>query len=244
MIASRKPNLMLVVGDLVECGGEQRDWDEFWKHNAGEYNTLAGSIPIIAALGNHENYAGPGGAYTTPAANFSTDKFLTYFAVPDNGAANPKHRGRYYRLDYGPVSIITLDSSDGLPHMTAADTNHNLDGTNAPDFNPGSEQHRWMIEQLRDCQKKSRFTIVQFHHTMFGSGPHSVPFGHPNFSGQAGIAMRVLLPDFLKYGVDVVFSGHDEMLERSEASGDEIFPTVQSDLIHFSCMMSVWEEMD
>jgi hypothetical protein len=117
--------------------------------------------------------------------------------------------------------LITLDSSDGLPHKSATDTNHNLEGSNAPDFNPGSEQYAWLETQLADAQKKSRFTFVQFHHTMFGSGPHSVPFGRDGFSGQAGIPMRVLLPLLMKYGVDIVFSGHDEMLERSFVSGEE-----------------------
>ena len=222
LIAERNPDLILLVGDLVEAGGEQRDWDEFWKHNAGEFSSLASSIPILPSLGNHENSAGPGGGYSAEAANFSTDKYLTYFDVPDNGATNPKHKGRYYRIDYGPLTLISLDSSDGLPHKSAADTNHNLEGSNAPDFNPGSEQYKWLEIQLAEAQVKSRFTFVQFHHTMFGSGPHSVPFGSENFSGQAGIPMRVLLPLFLKYGVDAVFSGHDEMLERSQVPGEEL----------------------
>lgn len=235
LIAERRPNLILLVGDLVEAGGEQRDWDEFWRHNAGEYNTLASRIPILPSLGNHENYAGPGGGYEAAAANFSTDKYLTYFDVPDNGAANPKHKGRYYRLDYGPLTLISLDSSDGLPHKSAADTNHNLEGSNAPDFNPGSEQYRWLETQLADAQKKSRFTFVQFHHTMFGSGPHSIPFGKEGFSGQAGIPMRVLLPLFMKYGVDLVFSGHDELLERSYVQGEERLAdgTLRPHSIHF-----------
>ena len=222
LIAEHNPDLILLVGDLVEAGGEQRDWDEFWKHNAGEYGSLASSIPILPSLGNHENSAGPGGGYSTEAANFSTDKYLTYFDVPSNGATNPKHRGRYYRIDYGPLTLISLDSSDGLPHKSAADTNHNLEGSNAPDFNPGSEQYKWLEIQLAEAQVKSRFTFVQFHHTMFGSGPHSIPYGSKDFSGQAGIPMRVLLPLFLKYGVDAVFSGHDEMLERSQVPGEEL----------------------
>ena len=222
LIAERHPNLILLVGDLVEAGGEQRDWDEFWRHNAGEYGSLASSIPILPSLGNHENYGGPGGGYEAAAADLATDKYLTYFDVPDNGANNPKHKGRYYRLDYGPLTLISLDSSDGLPHKSAADTNHNLEGSNAPDFNPGSEQYRWLETQLADAQKKSRFTFVQFHHTMFGSGPHSIPFGQEGFSGQSGIPMRVLLPVFMKYGVDLVFSGHDELLERSFVQGEEL----------------------
>lgn len=235
LMQQRKPDLILLVGDLVEAGGEQRDWDEFWRHNAGEYNNLASSIPIVPSIGNHENFAGPGGGYESEAANFSTDKYLTYFDVPDNGASNSKHKGRYYRLDYGPLTLISLDSSDGLPHKSAADTNHYLEGSNAPDFNPGSEQYKWLEVQLADAQKKSRFVFVQFHHTMFGSGPHSVPFGREGFSGQSGIPMRVLLPLLMTHGVDLVFSGHDEMLERSLVTGEERSPdgTMKSHSIHF-----------
>lgn len=235
VIAARNPDFILLTGDLVETGGEQRDWDEFWRHNAGEYGNLASSVPIFPALGNHENFAGPGGGYTAEGANFATDKFLTYFDVPNNSAANPKHHGRYYRIDYGPITIITLDSSDGSPHKSSADTNHNLSGSNAPDFNPGSEQYKWFEAQLADAQKKSRFTFVQFHHTMYGSGPHSIPMGNAGFSGQSGIAMRVLQPLMFRYGVDLVFSGHDELLERSEVSGSQVHPdgATHPHTIHF-----------
>jgi len=224
VMASRQPDFVLVVGDLVESGGQQRHWDEFWRHLAGDYGVLAGSVPFFPALGNHENYAGAGGAYTAAGANFATDKFLTYFDVPPNQAANERHHGRYYAVVYGPITLVTLDSSDGLPHQTASDTNHYLEGSNAPDFNPGSEQYRWFEARLAEAQKNSRFTFVQFHHTMYGSGPHSIPFGKPDFSKQAGIAMRVIQPLLFRYGVDAVFSGHDELLERSLVTGTETLP--------------------
>lgn len=235
VMTSRQPNFIMIAGDLVETGGEQRDWVEFWRHNAGDYGTIAGSVPILPSLGNHENYAGPGGGYSADGANFSVDKFRTYFEVPGNQASKPKQEGRYYRIDYGPITLITLDSSDGLPNKTASDTNHSLEGSNAPDFNPGSEQYRWFERQLADAQQKSRFTFVQFHHTAYGSGPHSVPFGSPNFSGQSGIAMRVIQPLLFRYGVDIVFSGHDEMLERSLVTGTETLPdgTTRPHSIHF-----------
>lgn len=235
IMAARDPDFILLTGDIVETGGEQRDWDEFWRHNAGDYGQIASSVPILPALGNHENYAGPGGGYSAEGANFATDKFLTYFEVPTNNATFPKHRGRYYRVDYGPLTFITLDSSDGLPHKSGSDTNHFLEGSHAPDFNPGSEQYQWLEQQLADAQKKSRFTFVQFHHTMYGSGPHSIPAGREGFSGQSGIAMRVIAPILYRYGVDVVFSGHDELLERSQGTGTEILPngTTRSHSIHF-----------
>ena len=234
-IERRDPHLVSVVGDLVETGGEQRDWDEFWRHNAGEYGRLASRVPLIAALGNHENYAGAGGGYTAKGANFATAKYLTYFEFPNNGAERREHVGRYYRLDYGPVTVLCLDSSDGGKHQTEQDTNFNLSGSLAPDYNPGSEQYQWLERELPAARKRSRFVFVQFHHTMFGSGPHSVPLGHKNFSGQSGRAMRVLLPLLLKHGVDAVFSGHDELWERSEASGERLLPdgSKRPHTIHF-----------
>ncbi|MBL8850936.1 MAG: metallophosphoesterase family protein [Planctomycetaceae bacterium] len=222
VMQSRAPNFISLVGDLVETGGEQRDWDELWKHNAGDYGWITGSVPILPAIGNHENYAGPGGGYTVEGALYSTAKYLTYFDVPDNGASDPRVHGRYYRIDYGPITLIALDSSDGLPHKSEHDTNHNLEPGAAPDFNPGSEQYAWLEKQLAEAQQRSRFTFVQYHHTAYGSGPHSVPFGNPSFSGQFGIPMRVLQPLFMQYGVDIVFSGHDELMERSLVTGVEM----------------------
>jgi hypothetical protein len=158
-----------------------------------------------------------------------------FFELPSNAAANPRHQERFYRMDLGPVTLITLDSSDGMPEGTSADTNHSLTGSQAPDFNPGSEQYRWLEHQLADAQRRRRFTFVQFHHTPFGSGPHSVPFGQENFSGQSGIAMRVLVPLLMRCGVDAVFCGHNEMLELSRVEGREESPdtTSRPHAIHF-----------
>jgi hypothetical protein len=237
IIAGRNPDFLCIAGDLVEAGGEQRDWDEFWRHVAGNYGTLACSCPIFPAIGNHENFGGPGafGGYSAEASNFGVGKYLTYFEVPSNGASRPEHHGRYYRINYGPITLITVDSSDGLPHQTESDTNHSLSGSHAPDFNPGSEQYLWLEKQLQDAQQKARFTFVQFHHTPYGSGPHSVPFGKKGFSGQSGIAMRVLTPLFQRYGVDAVLCGHDEMQERSLVPGVETLPdgTEREHQIHF-----------
>ncbi len=103
VIESRQPDFVLVTGDLVESGGEQRDWDEFWRHNAGDLGRIASAVPLFPAIGNHENYGGPGpfGGYSAEAANFGVAKFLAYFSVPDNNASDIHHRGRYYRVDFG-----------------------------------------------------------------------------------------------------------------------------------------------
>lgn len=153
-LESFDPDFIAIAGDIVESGNEQRDWDEFWKHNAGQYNNIAGSVPIFPAVGNHENHSGGdggGGFYTTPLAKDAVARYRAYFETPDNGSGKPEHQDRYYRVDYGPITFITIDSSNGSPHQSKQDTNWYLLGEGeasddnpewgegeAPDFNPGS----------------------------------------------------------------------------------------------------------
>lgn len=226
IIAKRQPDFIAIAGDLVESGNEQRDWDEFWRHNAGEFSQVASYTPILPAIGNHENYPGPDGGmkeYDTELALQAIARYKAYFDLPDNGASAEVFKERYYRVDFGPVTYITLDTSDGKKDKSPQDTNWRLPGLNAPDFNPGSEQYQWLEEQLADAAKTSQFTFVQFHHVPYSVGPHGFPTGSGGFENgqdnQSGVPVRVLTPLFKKYGVDAVFAGHDEMYERSHVDG-------------------------
>ncbi|MCX7428101.1 MAG: metallophosphoesterase [Planctomycetia bacterium] len=226
---ARNPDFIAIAGDLVESGNEQRDWDEFWKHNAGAYNNIASYVPILPAMGNHENYGGPdgGSGYNLTTAAAAAARYRAYFETPDNGSGNPVVQDRYYRVDYGPITYITLDSSNGLPNDSVKDTNWLLDGAvEAPDFNPGSAQYVWLEEQLADAQATSRFTFVQFHHVPYSVGPHGFnPGDQSGQDTQSGVPMRTLLPLFEEYGVDAVFCGHDEMVEHSVVNGIDFFDT-------------------
>jgi len=226
VMMERQPNFVAIAGDLVESGNEQRDWDEFWRHNSGELNNIASYVPLLPAIGNHENYPGPDGGmkeYNTELALQAIARYKTYFDLPDNGSKVEAYKERYYRVDYGPITYITIDTSDGKGDKTDKDTNWRLPGVNAPDFNPGSEQYKWLEKQLADAQKNSRFTFVQFHHVPYSVGPHGFPTGTGGFKNgqdnQSGVPVRVLTPLFEKYGVDAVFAGHDEMYERSLVDG-------------------------
>ncbi|MFO0426818.1 MAG: metallophosphoesterase [Planctomyces sp.] len=221
VIESRNPDFVGIAGDIVESGGEQRDWDEFWRHNAGDINDLASKVPILPAPGNHEDYGGPGafGGYGDAGSIRGRDKYATYWETPSNGT--PSHTDRYYRVDYGPITYISIDVTNGLPHGTSADTNWLLGaGPGYPDFNPGSVQYQWLEAQLADAQSKSRFTFVQLHHAPYSTGPHGFPAGNgAGFDNQSGQPVRVLTPLFTQYGVDAVFSGHDETYQHSIVNG-------------------------
>jgi 3',5'-cyclic AMP phosphodiesterase CpdA len=64
------------------------------------------------------------------------------------------------------------------------------------------EQLDWLDGQLAACDAEWR--IVFFHHPLYSFGTH----------GSALESRAVLEPLFIKYGVSVVFSGHDHVYER------------------------------
>ena len=56
-------------------------------------------------------------------------------------------------------------------------------------------------------------------------GPHGYdpgPGTGPPRDSQSGVPVRALTPLFMRFGVDAVFAGHDEMFERSEIEGMEV----------------------
>jgi len=224
VIRQSRPDFVAIAGDLVQSGGEQRDWDEFWKQNA----ELAASTFIIPALGNHDYFGGPGvlGRYETEDSERAVSKYKTYFDLPANDSANPELAERYYAIDYGVITLIVIDGTDGQPHQSDDDTNWRLLGENdggvAPDWHPKSEQYIWLQDQLRLAQEKSRFTFVMFHGAPWSSGGHAQPPGEgPGLDILSAVPLRVLTPLFIEYGVDAVFNGHDEMYEHSILTGFE-----------------------
>lgn len=241
IIKFSNPDLVFIAGDLVESGGEQRDWDEFWRLNTdlNSENSIAGEIPVIAALGNHEYYEGPYlDQYNQPGSERAVKRFLTYFESPSNNSPDPEQEGRYYCIKYGPATFIVLDVSNNGLNKSGDDTNFYLLGENdpggghAPDFGPGSQQYKWLETELIRSQTESVFTFVILHHAPYSAGPHGYPPGEvENTDNQSGNPVRLLTPLFMKYGADAVISGHDEIWERSEITGIETKPD-QNEAIH------------
>ena len=225
------PVLVSIVGDLVESGGEQRHWDEFWRHNAGGFGTLASRVPIVAAPGDRENYGGPltqdpltnRGGFFPSVTLFAIRKFLTYFEHPANDAEDERHEGRYFRLDFGPVTLLSLDTSNGGTDGGVSDTNLEIpraDAGHIPDYAPGSAQHRWLTRELAAARERGAITVVQFHHAAYSSGPHGRPAGRGDARDEhSGQPLRALAGLFRDHGVRAVFSGHDQMYEHSVVDG-------------------------
>jgi len=208
------PVVASIVGDLVASGGEQ---------------------PIVTVAGDRESFGGPAtgdrltdrGGYSAPATLLAARKFATYFEMPANGAEDERHEGRFFRLDFGPVTLLSLDSTNGGVDRSADDTNHELDRENAPhlpDYVPGSVQHAWLVKELTSARDRGAITFVQFHHAPFSAGRHGqAPGDAVGRDRHSGRPLRALAGLFREHGVRAVFTGHDELYEHSFADGVHYF---------------------
>ncbi|MGF1508438.1 MAG: metallophosphoesterase family protein [Myxococcota bacterium] len=239
IVEERRPDFLVMPGDLVQGGGYQLGWDEFFRHNAGVYASPLSFFPILPALGNWENFGAVNGGYTVDPTSGDNSpavgraKFRAYFDNPSNGF--PEFEDNFYRQDYGPVTVLTLDTSNGEPDQqrrdpAALDTDTQSNFTAADyratgfddlaDFNPGSKQWNWVEDQLESARDQGQIIFVQFHHVPYSSGVHGFPMSSPQSSGQGGTPLRQYHSMFEAYGVIAVFSGHSEMFERSFVDGD------------------------
>ena len=250
VIRERKPDFVVMPGDLVQGSGYMPAWDEFWRHTAGDFDQVFTKFPIVPALGNWETFGALNGGYGFNERGIfnpvlGRSRFHTFFEIPNEDPLQ-KHRQSYYRTDYGPVTILTLDSNNGTPEEKRSDypadqklkgkeyngpgtdtqENYTLaeyqaaGGTDLSGFGPGTDQYIWLEANLKAAKEEKRLVFVQFHHISFASGEHGVPMNHELSTGQGGTPLRVLHPLFEQYGVIAVLAGHDELFERSFVDED------------------------
>lgn len=92
---------------------------------------------------------------------------------------------RWYSVDYNIVHLIALDSAFSS-------------------LAPGSEQYQWLANDLQSVDQANKFIIVYFHHPIFTTA------GSDNESLKAS-----LTPLFQNNSVDLIFTGHMHIYERS-----------------------------
>ena len=112
-----------------------------------------------------------------------------FFASPtnlDGSSGNPRDSESWYTFRYGNARFIALDST------------RNMD-----ECGPGSPQYVWLEQQLND--RTELWTCVYFYHAPYSSGESGSAIGIREAWGNL----------FMKHSVDLVFSGHDPIYERT-----------------------------
>ena len=95
--------------------------------------------------------------------------------------------GRYYRVRRGPVDFFILDSS--TPLITG---------------NAAAEQLAWLEKEL--AASDAAWKVAALHHPPYSSGKR----------GSWLQVREAVEPLFVKYGVDLVLTGHDHFYERTK----------------------------
>jgi hypothetical protein len=194
--AENPVRFVINVGDLVTEGGVYSQWKPQFFDPASD---LHKKIAIFEALGNHEYYLTEGSRVINEAARA---KYIAFFDLPEgqDGAAPTE---RWYTFDHARCRFICLD-------------------TNLRSFfesNPPSNQYNWLagangVLPRAKTDKEVNHTIdrifVFFHEPPYSGGSHG---------GDPGVE-TVLVSEFHKYHVDILFSGHDHDYERIRKTMD------------------------
>ena len=126
--------------------------------------------------------------YYNSSANFLDGSYFNaYTNNPDNGSSSSFNTTYYFY--YGDVLFISLNSEDACTNSTAR-----------------ANQREWLDSVFKE-NEKAIYKIVYFHRSMYpGSGSNT---GHAS-------TMKSAFQDlFDKYGVDLVFGGHDHVYVRT-----------------------------
>ena len=166
--ASERAQLLLHTGGMVETPREEAPWRAWFE----EERDLLAHAPIVAARADDRDGDGA---------------FARHF----------QRRGMpaYGSLDYGPVHVCVLDSSDA--------------GGGAQEAGISDAQRAWFEEDLRGVPRERHVWVLV----------HRGPLAHPSRKppGQGGSeAVRAALQAVGKiHAVEAVFAGHEHFYERA-----------------------------
>lgn len=134
-------------------------------------------------------------SFEQPFASLLKDR-LKFYAVLGNHDVDEGRQDQcqYPLFNMGGQNYYKIERGNGLAEFFMLDSN---------DF--GATQSNWLEGSLRDS--KAKWKIAVFHHPIYSSG---------KMHGSATGLRKRLEPLFTRYGVNVGFSGHDHIYERTK----------------------------
>jgi len=116
-----------------------------------------------------------------------------------------EHADHYFNFFSFPNNELWYSFDYGNSHFIALDSNK--------EFEPGTEQYAWLENDLKNTRAVWKFAF--FHHPPYSSGFH-----------KSSLDVRdAFTPLFRKYGLDIVFNGHDHFYERTYPIGSAFTET-------------------
>ncbi len=166
-------------------------WPVIGNHEMGSFGVSTSSDPDSFAIIGNGNNGGPDPAPDSPMP------YLNIFTLPTDGEVGGLASGteQYYSFDYANVHIVALDTQLAM---------RDEDGRAA--------MKQWLMDDL--ASNDLDWTVVMFHHPPYTKGDHDSdnPIGGDT---SIFVVREEFTPVFEEYGVDLVYSGHSHIYERS-----------------------------
>lgn len=216
-IANQNNDFLIDLGDTFMTDKYGANYtDALGQYVAQRYyfGTVGNSLPLYFTVGNHD---GEVGQKNTAMTNWALTQRKLYYPVISTQ--------NYYSWEWGNALFIVLDPFSNTPQQ----------GGNDPWLRTlGKSQYDWLEQTLKNSNKKFKFVMI---HNLVGGldadgqargGAESAPFyewGGKNSSGADEFAAKrpgwnMPIHQLLKkYGVDVVFHGHDHVYAKQLYDG-------------------------
>ncbi len=189
LILSLDASLVLIGGDLAYGNEDLSRWDDWFDM----IEPSASRVPWMPAPGNHDLECFSSGLNDVNGIPTSTPRSCADGGFYRDRFVLPNGDTRYYTFDWGPLSLISLDTMAYHPEGSAVEV----------PTDPVA-QRAFLAETL--ASKTDKWTATFFHHAMFSSNEAHGP--------DAAVAAD-LGPVFASGGADLVLAGHDHHYERS-----------------------------
>lgn len=185
-IQSWEPDLVLHGGDVVypDFTAGRADFRCF-----SVYRKDMASRPYFFAAGNHD-------------VNHGLTPFLSAFHLPENDTPQALHEAEgtapelYYSFDHGDAHFTVLYAPFFSQYA----------------LKEGNPQYQWFENDLRQSNKA--WKILLLHHNVFSSSAHTLDDWDRNGIVDQTELQNLIIPLAKKYGVQIVFTGHDHVFER------------------------------
>ncbi|XP_066919291.1 uncharacterized protein, partial [Clytia hemisphaerica] len=183
-------------GDISYARGYGYIWDQ-WFYLVQPYATL---IPYMLGVGNHEQDH-MNGHQNDPSKqpNFHPDWFNGH---TDSGGECGLPMSRRFHMPENGLGLWWYSFDYGMVHMVMLSTEH--------DFQPGSNQYKWLENDLKNVdRKKTPFVLIGGHRAMYCSN---------QIEGDYIVAthMQEAFEDLLyTYKVDLALWAHYHLYERT-----------------------------
>jgi 3',5'-cyclic AMP phosphodiesterase CpdA len=186
----QQPAFILQTGDLVANSSNASQWARF---DSAIQPIRDQHIPYYPAKGNHD--LGGNGRYAA--------EILDSVQPGDDGK-------NYYRVDVGGVRFLSLDNESLSKDAVALSSGPFSQSASCEDAkSAGVRQFCWLKEQLEQARTENISVVPFFHRAIFSVGNHGSDIGLRN----------LLHPLFKRYGVRLVFQGHDHLYYRTIRDG-------------------------